>query len=85
MAQAALDYPDFARRVVLVDAALATDSLPRRVYWTQSPLYGLHAIRAAKAAAMPLATAGLRVPHNHRGGFWGPFARRAGSRSRRTG
>jgi len=77
-AQTALEYPDLVKRLILVDAALATQSLPRRVYWTQSELYGLQAIKAAKAAAVPLATAGLRVPHNHRGGFWGPFARRAG-------
>jgi pimeloyl-ACP methyl ester carboxylesterase len=78
VAQTALDHPDLVKRLILVDAALATESLPRRVFWTQSPMYGIHAIRAAKAAAVPLATAGLRVPHNHRGGFWGPFARRAG-------
>lgn len=77
-AQTALDFPDLVKRLILVDAALETQSLPRRVYWTQSAAYGLHAIRVAKAAAVPLATAGLRVPHNHRGGFWGPFARRAG-------
>lgn len=78
VAQTALDYPDLVKRLILVDAALATESLPRRVFWTQSPMYGLHAIRAAKAAAVPLATAGMRVPHEHAGGFWGPFARRAG-------
>lgn len=76
-AQTALDYPDLVRRLILVDAALATQSLPRRVYWTQSPVYGMQAIKACKAAAVPLATAGLRVPHNHTGGHWGPFARRA--------
>lgn len=77
-AQMALNYPEFVRRLVLVDAALATKSLPRRVYWTQSAVYGLPAIRAMRAATTPLAAAGRRVPHNHNGGFLGPLARRAG-------
>jgi pimeloyl-ACP methyl ester carboxylesterase len=77
-AQTALDYPDLVERLVLVDAALATGSLPRRVYWTQSPVYGLQALRATRLAAIPLANAGRHVPHDHNGGFWGPLARRAG-------
>ncbi|MGO8672887.1 MAG: alpha/beta fold hydrolase [Capsulimonadaceae bacterium] len=75
--QMALDYPDFAAGVVLVDAALDTPALPIRVHWTTSPLYGLLAIRAMKVAVAPLAHAGKYVPHNHRGGFWGPLARRS--------
>lgn len=77
-AQMALDFPDFVKRLVLVDAALATGSLPRRVYWTQSPKYGIPAIRAMRMATGPLAAIGARIPNNHRGGFWGPLARRAG-------
>jgi pimeloyl-ACP methyl ester carboxylesterase len=77
-AQIALDFPDFVSRLVLVDAALATKSLPRRVYWTQSATYGIPAIRAMRIATGPLAMFGANVPHNHRGGFLGPLARRAG-------
>jgi pimeloyl-ACP methyl ester carboxylesterase len=76
-AQMALDFPEFAQRLVLVDAALATTSLPRRVYWTQSPTYGISAIRAMRLATTPLAAIGAGVPHDHHGGFLGPLARRA--------
>ncbi len=75
-AQTALDYPNMVGRLVLVDAALATASLPKRAYWTLSPRWGRAALLAVRVSALPLTVFGRYVPHTHGGGHWTPYARR---------
>lgn len=75
-AQFALDFGALTRRLVLVDAALETQSLPRHGRLPLSARYGLTALRLSRLAAWPLAAAGRRIPHTHSGGFWLPYARR---------
>lgn len=75
-AQFALDFPDLTRRLVLVDAALNPETLPRHGRWPLSARYGLTALRLSRLAAWPLAAVGRRIPHAHRGGYWIPYARR---------
>jgi pimeloyl-ACP methyl ester carboxylesterase len=76
-AQTALLFPRTVSGLILVDAALRVEDLPVRARWTVSPHYGLAALRAARLAAWPMAIMGSRVPHEHAGGHWAPYARRA--------
>lgn len=76
-AQTALLFPETVSGLILVDAALRVEDLPARARWTVSPHYGMAALRAARLAAWPMAIMGSRVPHEHAGGHWGPYARRA--------
>jgi pimeloyl-ACP methyl ester carboxylesterase len=76
-AETALSYPDIVDGLILVDAALLVDGLPARARWSVSPTYGLAALRAARMAAWPFGLLGSRVRHDHDGGHWGPYARRA--------
>ena len=76
-AHAALQFPQLARRLVLVDAALTVAWLPARARWAVAPRTGMLALRLARAAAWPMALVGSRVPHAHAGGHWLPYARRA--------
>lgn len=75
-AQTALDHPNAVRRLVLVDAALATASLPKRAYWILSPRWGRAALLAVRVSALPLTVLGRYIPHAHSGGHWTPYARR---------
>lgn len=75
-AQAALDCPKLVKRLVLVDAALETRKLPARAQWPLSARYGLTALRLARWASAPMAAVGRRIPHEHAGGYWLPYARR---------
>lgn len=75
-AQVALDFPDLVKRLVLVNAALEPQHFPPRSRWPLSERYGLAVLRLARWGTVPLALAGQRVPHAHRGGHWGPLARR---------
>jgi pimeloyl-ACP methyl ester carboxylesterase len=75
-AQVALEYPALAKRLVLVNAALEPQHFPPRSRWPLSERHGLTALRLARWGTLPLALAGRRVRHTHRGGHWGPLARR---------
>ncbi|BDI28421.1 alpha/beta hydrolase [Capsulimonas corticalis] len=75
-AQVALDHPRIVRRLVLVDAALDTASLPKRAFWSLSPHYGMHALKLARLASEPIAALGRRTPDDHQGGPLLALARR---------
>jgi pimeloyl-ACP methyl ester carboxylesterase len=75
-AQFALDHPERAASLVLVDAALEPAHFPARARWPLSPRYGRAALRLARWSAWPLACLGRTVPNNHPGGHWLPYARR---------
>lgn len=76
-AETALSYPGLVDGLILVDAALLVEGLPARARWSVSPAYGMAALRAARMAAWPFGLLGSRVRHDHDGGHWGPYARRA--------
>jgi pimeloyl-ACP methyl ester carboxylesterase len=75
-AQVALEFPERVRRLAFVDAALEPSHFPARARWPLSPRFGLLALRLARWSAWPTAVVGRRVSHNHRGGYWLPYARR---------
>ncbi len=75
-AQVALDFPDLARRLVLVDAALDPASLPARARWPLHGRLGLPALRLMRLASAPLALAGRGAPHDQALGSWPAYARR---------
>ncbi len=75
-AQIALDFPDFARRLVLVDAALDPSCLPVRARWPLDSRLGLPALRLMRLASLPLAAVGRTIPPHHAVDFWQGYARR---------
>jgi len=75
-AQVALDFPDLARRLALVDAALDPACLPVRARWPLHGRLGLPALRLMRLASLPLAAAGRRASPDQAAGFWQAYARR---------
>ena len=75
-AQVALDFPDMARRLVLVDAALDASALPGRARLPLDARLGLPTLRLMRLASLPLAAAGRNVPPDRAVEFWPAYARR---------
>lgn len=81
-ARVALRAPYLVTRLILVDAAIDARYYPRLSRLYLHPRVGQTVMRLNHRASRAFGTLGARVPHDHRGGFLLPWARRSYHMSR---
>jgi pimeloyl-ACP methyl ester carboxylesterase len=72
-----LQRPDLVRRLILVDAAVEAQAMPFFVRTYLQPGLGWPALRISQLLGRAFRPLGMRVPHEHGGGWVRPWLRRA--------